>query len=217
MRNVDDLRPSEIKRLMKSFSKLRQQKFWKSNVAAGVAMVEVTNIGNGWHPHLHCVLDCRWLSVTTKPPTSSHSLDEKRELFRLAAIELESAWSKLLKQETSSVKIKRCDRTTIAKEVLKYTVKNEDLVLCEGRIGGLIRALDSIRTMRTFGRAHGQVVKDIRLAARTEMKRLRDLDAENGLLDACCPVPEFIVLDYETSDAVESARKRRVKVLRPAT
>jgi hypothetical protein len=170
MKNSAELQPSGIRALRRAFGKMRHRKMWKLRVAGGIAAVEVTNIGNGWHPHLHAVIDCQWLAWKTPMPSRTDSLERKKELFQLAAAELEATWAKILKQPTASVKVKRANKATIAKEVVKYTVKNEDLVMCEGPVGPLIRALDSCRLMTTFGRAHGQCVKDVRAAAKQHAK-----------------------------------------------
>jgi hypothetical protein len=166
MRNVSAITPSDVRRLRRAFGKLRHRKIWKARTKGGVACIEVTNIGNGWHPHLHCVIDCAWLSVKCQPPPRSFSREDKIARFKLAAQELERIWSKCLGQETSSVKVKRSGSLTIAKEVLKYSVTPEALIESEEPIGDLIRALDSTRLLTTFGTAHGQTVKDIRLEAK---------------------------------------------------
>lgn len=174
MRNVPDLSRGGVSDLMKAFGKLRHRKLWKRNVTAGIAAVEVTNIGNGWHPHLHSVVDCFWLADQTTPPARGSWGKPLQEKCRLAAIEIEAVWSKCLDQETSSIFVKRCDRSTISKEVLKYTVKSDDLLDFPEPIGDMIRAIDGVRSLRTFGHAHGQKVKEIRLLAANEAKRKRE-------------------------------------------
>jgi hypothetical protein len=192
MKNCAELLPSDVRKLRRAFGKLRHRKLWKSRVRGGLAAVEITNIGNGWHPHLHAVLDCQWLAWKTPMPRRTDTREGKKKLYQDAACELESTWSKLLGQETSSVRVKRADKKTIAKEVTKYTVKNEDLVLAEGSIGTLIRALDSCRLMTTFGRAHGQCVKDVRLAAKADAKSRRETALEERNHEWCCPDPKFM-------------------------
>jgi|HubBroStandDraft_1064217.scaffolds.fasta_scaffold12753_2 hypothetical protein len=209
MKNVDDLSSGGVRQLRRAFGKLRHRKLWSKSVRGGVATVEVTNIGNGWHPHLHTVIDCHWLAWKTKPPLPKDPIALKKEKYTNAAIELEAAWSKCLGQATSSVKVKRADRFTITKEVVKYTVKAEDLVESEGRIGDLIRALDSCRLMTTFGTAHGQKVKDIRLAAKAEAKRLRSEATPQEENQRCCGGGPFITDESLTISArIRESRKR---------
>jgi hypothetical protein len=178
MKNVDDLSSGGVRQLRRAFGKLRHRKLWLQRVRGGVATIEVTNIGNGWHPHLHAVVDCQWLAIKTPAPQRGDLPDVVKEKCQAAACELEALWSKILKQPTSSVKVKRADRSTIAKEVVKYCVKGEDLVNCDGSAGDLIRALESTRLMTTFGTCHGQTVKDVRQAAKSaeKMRRREQLD-----------------------------------------
>lgn len=197
MKNVSELESGAVRKLRRAFGKLRHRKLWKSCTLGGIAAVEVTNIGNGWHPHLHCVIDCAWLGHKNRQPRYRATAEEKREAFRLAQIELEAAWSKCLGQETSSVKVKRASKATIAKEVVKYTVKNEDLIMAEGFIGDLIRALDSCRLMTTFGSAHGQCVKSIRADAKAAHKaKLREWKEAMAEYD-CCPNVDLLPLKIE--------------------
>jgi hypothetical protein len=215
MKNVDDLSKGGVRHLRRSFGKLRHRKLWKARVAGGVACVEVTNIGNGWHPHLHAVLDCRWLAWRTPEPNPRLSQEEKKARYSAAACELERAWSKCLGQQSSSVKVKRCNRHTIAKEVVKYTVKNEDLVLAEGTIGDLIRALDSTRMMTTFGNAHGQKIKDIRLEAKRAVKAKNSEFIDLTDEGKCCGGGPWVPEESQTRVAREAADRRSISGRQP--
>lgn len=192
MKNVEDLSSGGVRHLRRSFGKLRHRKFWKKTVAAGIATVEVTNIGNGWHPHLHCVLDCRWLAITVVEPMNRDTLEEKKAKYKAAAVELERNWAKCLGQETASVKVKRANGSTIAKEVLKYTVKSEDLINCQGSVGDVIRALESTRLMTTFGTAHGSKVSQLRNDSKIEMKKKQREELADVEPRCTCGAEEFL-------------------------
>lgn len=61
---TDNLTLAEsLQKLYVSFSKLRRTLFWRSRVNGGVAFLEITwnNELKRWHPHLHCLLEGRWL------------------------------------------------------------------------------------------------------------------------------------------------------------
>lgn len=206
MQNVDELRSCDIRKLRRAFGKLRHRRFWKDTVKGGVAAVEVTNIGNGWHPHLHAVVDCPWLAIKTRQPQRTASKGDWEKAIKAAAQELEAHWSKCLGQPSSSVKVKRADRATIAKEVCKYTVKAEDLITEEGEAGTLIDALDGTRLMTTFGTAHGQCVKEIRREAKAaaKLKRAERNDAEEPR--CYCGSEDFAPL--EVFDAHEARRQK---------
>lgn len=192
MRNVEDLSSGGVRHLRRAFGKLRHRRFWKDRVKGGIANVEVTNIGNGWHPHLHCVIDCRWLAVETPEPRARDSAEEKRAAFKSAAAELERHWAKCLKQETASVKVKRAFRDTITKEVVKYSVKSSDLIECQGSVGAVIRALEGTRLMTTFGKCHGQCVKELRADAKRAAKQKQYSEMEERPPRCHCGEEQFM-------------------------
>jgi len=124
-------------------------------ITGGIAAIEVTNIGNGWHPHLHAVIDCAWLGPQRLRPVKWESAEDKRECYRLAKLALESTWAKALRQPLAVVHAKRCDKNGIEKEVLKYSVKGADLIESKEPVGPLIDCLKKTRLMTTFGTVHG--------------------------------------------------------------
>lgn len=154
--NIGELARDDIADLMKRFTKFRRQVFWKKNVVGGVACCEITNTGKGWHPHLHCLLDCQWLAIKTPYPHSSLSRDRKKKLYQRAAQELMENWSKCIGQLLSSVYVKRTTGADIAKEVCKYAVKGSDLVESPDPIGPAIWAMTGTKLVRTFGSFFGK-------------------------------------------------------------
>lgn len=154
--NISDLSAQDIRDLRRCFGKFRRQKFWAANVVGGVACIEITNTGKGWHPHLHCLLDCEWLAIETPKPRAYHSRAHKKKLFQRAAAELERNWSKCLGQLMSSVKVKRTSGSDIVQEVCKYAVKGSDLVESPDPIGPAIHAMRSTRLVTSFGSFYGK-------------------------------------------------------------
>lgn len=45
----------QLRKLLKSFKKLREQKWWKTSKRGGAFTVEVKHNGTHWHPHLHII------------------------------------------------------------------------------------------------------------------------------------------------------------------
>lgn len=156
MKNVEDLSFDAVRKLRRAFGKLRQRKLWKAHVLGGAASIEVTNIGNGWHPHLHAILDCEWLAWKTPKPKASDSRDRKKKLCEKAGAELERVWSKCLGQPQSSVFVKRTCGEDVVQEVMKYSVKGSDLVDSPDDIAPLIRCLEATRLVTTFGTLFGK-------------------------------------------------------------
>lgn len=208
MRNVSQLSSADVRKLRRAFGKLRHRKLWKSRTRGGVAAVEITNVGNGWHPHLHAVIDCAWLAWKTPRPGPRSRPEVWKARCSEAAAELGDTWAKLLGQQTASVKVKRANKATIAKEVVKYTVKSEDLVLSEEPIGDMIRALDSTRLLTTFGQLHGQCAKNIRAQAKAWARARREAWFEENPREECCGDPDFMPEDVTITDPDRRLRKQ---------
>lgn len=52
-----------IDALLKSFRRFRQRAYWKKNVRGGAYFIEFKHTANGWNPHLHVVLESRYMPV----------------------------------------------------------------------------------------------------------------------------------------------------------
>lgn len=156
--NIGDISPTNIRHLRRCFGKLRQQKLWKKNVKGGVAGIELTNKGKGWHPHLHALVDCEWLAWKTPKPRPQDSRDRKAKLYQRAGAELERAWSKLIGQLMSSIDVRRKSGSDALHEATKYAVKGSDLVDSPDPIGPAIRALSSCRLTTSFGSLYGKAL-----------------------------------------------------------
>ncbi len=59
--NHDELIPL-LKKLYACFKKLRQTRLWKASQKGGAAILENKFTANGWHPHLHCVVQGSYLT-----------------------------------------------------------------------------------------------------------------------------------------------------------
>lgn len=154
--NIGDISPMNIRELRRAFTKLRHQKLWTTRVKGGIAGIELTNKGRGWHPHLHSLVDCEWLAWRTPKPRSQDSRERKAKLYARAGAELEQAWSKLVGQIMSSVDARRKSGTDALHEATKYAVKGSDLVDAPDPIGPAIRALTSCRLTTSFGSLYGK-------------------------------------------------------------
>jgi len=65
IRNTDQPLAPLITRLYKAFSRLRARRFWRDRVRGGAAFLEVTyNTDRAtWNPHLHCMLDGKYMDL----------------------------------------------------------------------------------------------------------------------------------------------------------
>lgn len=144
-----------LRDLMRAFVKLRRTKLWKTNVRGGVVALEVTDKGNGLHPHLHVVCDARWIALHTPAPSGRETQEELAAKFEGAANELQCAWQHATAiPEHMSLWIRRCDQNA-AHEIVKYSLKSEDALKCHGEIAPLLRMLDAVRTVSTWGSCRG--------------------------------------------------------------
>lgn len=154
MRNTIDV--DGLKKVKKAWASMRRRKLITSKVKSGIVGFEITNKGNGWHPHIHALLDCEWLSLKTPPPVRTDSRDKKALKCRAAAEELSALWAKCVGQEAASVHIRRGDAQALV-EVLKYSVKGSDLIECHDRAEDLIRVMQGMRLITTFGEIRKQM------------------------------------------------------------
>jgi len=136
--------------LKKQWGKFRHRKLIRSQVRSGIVGFEITNKGNGWHPHIHALMDCRWLALHTPEIRRGDPPEEKTRKAKSAAMELENLWSEITEQESTSIKIRRGNAGALV-EVLKYSVKGSDLLDSRDSIGPLIELMDGMRLMTTFG------------------------------------------------------------------
>lgn len=209
VKNCDDLNKAEMRKLRRGFGKLRHRKFWREKVKGGVAGFEVTNIGNGWHPHLHAVLDCRWLAHGVIEPRPFWSREEKKKQFQLAADSVQKVWSRIMGHESTSIKIKRADPVGILKEVVKYSIKGSDLATCEGPISQLIDAIDGTRMLTTFGSVFGLSQAEVdENNKKAHNPPLEIPDSEKAPF-TCCSSPALVPLEVWQAAANRDSRQRR--------
>jgi Replication protein len=129
MRNFPVLTRREIRRFQKALLKLRKQKLW-SKVKGGCMTMEVTNTGEGWHLHAHCLLDVRWLDME----------------------QLAKQWADLLDQNYGIVKVKDCRGTDYLNEVAKYVAKGSELATWSPeQLWEFICAIKGVRFFAAFG------------------------------------------------------------------
>ncbi len=154
MTNSSD--PESVRHLRRSFGKLRNRKLWKDTVAGGCAAVEVTNKGKGWHPHLHALVDCRWLAIRTPEPPRNIPKEQKRLYYESARRELSDTWAHVLGQPSAVVLAKRAHGTEVVKEILKYSIKGSELIDSPDPIAPMLRILEMTRLVTTFGTLCGR-------------------------------------------------------------
>lgn len=145
--NVPRLTKGIILKLTRSIKKLFRRKFYQERVRGGLLAVELTNIGNGWHPHAHVLLDADFLP-------------QKK---------LDADWKKLT---GGMVHIKAHEPRNALRYLLKYVGKAPDIYRVDQGSGGFKRycrpeerdrrdaefnaAMKGLRMVQPFGVLYGK-------------------------------------------------------------
>lgn len=146
--------PESLRFLRKKWGAFRRRKLIRSCIVGGVATFEITNIGNGWHPHLHAMADCEWLALAVPKPTRWDSPSTIAEKCHLAKAELSALWAHQIGSPLGIVQAKRVPRSENGNYVLKYAAKSSDLISSPDPIAPMLRVLRSTRTISGWGSLH---------------------------------------------------------------
>lgn len=147
--------PECIHFIKKAWSKFRRRKLISTKVKGGVATYEITNKGKGWHPHIHAIMDCRWLSLHVPEPLRTDPGEVVKQKGGLAKAELSALWANQIGQDIAIVDVARVyDKEKIAKEVLKYAMKGSDLIESPTEIAPLLRSIKGTRLLAGWGSMH---------------------------------------------------------------
>lgn len=155
MRNTGD--PECIREIRSHWSRMRRRKLVEKRISGGVSTIEVTNIGNGWHPHLHILCNCEWLALHTPPPNRRDSAEVKRQKYDHARLELSALWANVIGQETATVSALRKKPGECLKYAMKYAVKGSELIASPDPVAPLIRVMSKSRMVSAFGDLHGKI------------------------------------------------------------
>lgn len=143
--------PSDVRKLRRALGKLRRLRWFKRCVRGGITSIEVTGGANGWHPHAHMLIDCRWFAVQVPEPRKGLGKEGLRKVFKAARAEVADQWALCLHEDRRlQVSISRA-RPDAAREVLKYAVKPTELADSPLPLAPLLRILSVSRLVSAFG------------------------------------------------------------------
>lgn len=192
-----------IRWLVGRFFDFRRGKWWKScDVKGGIRGLEITWSDKGWHPHLHLLMDCRWLAYSAREPGRGASKTMIKAACEAAQHELAVKWAAHCGQENSMVWVKRTAQDGI-KEVVKYTVKHSELLELGSKAGEVIRAMRHTRATQAWGSCYG-------IAG--ELRKLEEADKPAAKCDGCerpAWVPSALIIK-DFGQAFEAAQAARV-------
>ena len=192
--NAED--PEQLRFLKKRWSAFRRRKLIRDRIKGGLATFEVTNTGNGWHPHLHALADCRWLSLNVPEPTWRDSADVKREKIDASLAEVTALWSEQIGVPRAGVHVRRAYGERVIAELCKYAAKGSDLIECAEPIAPMLRVLKSTRTLAGWGSCFPLPCPDEGIQPKVQC---RDCGAEKSMLPA--EVVSFLTRGSDTGHA----------------
>jgi len=133
---------------------MRRRKLLQDRVTGGITTIEITEGAGGWHPHLHCLCDCRWLSIHTPAPRPTDSKAVVKQKCDHARMELSAIWSDTLKVPQAIVLAKRKAPGDGLAYATKYGLKGTTMIQSKLPIAPLIRVIATSRLLSTFGNCH---------------------------------------------------------------
>lgn len=134
VKNVANLTKAHVQEFRSWFSKLRRTKFARHWVG-GFYSLEVTNEGQGWHLHLHALINAHWID----------------------SFQLSEHWAKATNGFGRIVKVRDARGLNYLAEVTKYCVKGVQLAAwTPDQICTFIDAFRGVRTFGVFGDLYGK-------------------------------------------------------------
>jgi len=127
-----------IKFLRAAFTKLRGQKIWRP-VVGGCYQIELKSKENGWHIHLHILMDAPYMP--------------KEKIF--------SAWKKILGLDFVSIRVKACRTKAQRAYVVKYVSKNDDFHNDAEAAADWYEATKGTRLFGTFGTWYNAKIEEL--------------------------------------------------------
>lgn len=134
VRNVNEFTKAYVQWFKQCFGKLRRRSFAR-NWRGGFYRLEVTNEKNGWHLHLHALVDAGWI-------------DAKK---------LSVTWAEIVGQNLAIVKVKDVHGRDYLAEVTKYSVKGNEIAAWKPEdIAAFVDAFSGVKTFGVFGSLYGK-------------------------------------------------------------
>lgn len=127
-----------IKFIRASFTKLREQKVWKP-VVGGCYQIELKEKEDGWHIHIHVLMDAPFLP--------------KQKIF--------SSWKKILGLPYASIDIKACRTKKQREYVTKYVSKSETFNNDVQKALNWYEAVKGSRLFGTFGTWYNAKIEEL--------------------------------------------------------
>ena len=176
VRNVPILTKSFVKQFKGWFARLRRRAFAR-NWRGGLYSLEVTNEGNGWHLHLHALVDARWIDASALSIEWNDVTDGFGYIVKVLDARATHDKPPIVGEGEVQVNCRGSAKSSYLKEVAKYAVKGTELARWNGcQVMEFILAMEGVKCFGVFGSLYGK---------RTEWKAWIDSLKEHGLTCDC--------------------------------
>lgn len=198
--------PEDVRVLRRALGRFRNRTWFRRRVAGGIASIEVTCGPNGWHPHCHLLMDCRWFSVSTPAPSSRYNAEQRAEMMRASQAETQWQWESCLPDGVRGGLFVSRAREGVAREVLKYAVKPADLVAAAWPLAPMLRTLAVSRLISTWGSVRQAAIA---IASLESEEQSAGMKCQCGASDW---TPEMCTPYHEQSRATSAVQAYRTKI-----
>lgn len=192
-----------VKILRKGWAKFRALAWFKRCVKGGVCAVEISTpddensgfdlLGNhGAHPHIHALLDCRWLLVSGSMPQGPTTSPQFKRRVREIQSEIAVQWRLCLNGIEGGIFTRRAKKDSVH-EVLKYAISSNSLINSKIPVAPIIDALSGRKAVMPFGsiRKALKIVRAEKKAAQPPL--ICECGAEEWGLDPNSPKETFTI------------------------
>lgn len=129
MKRVQDLHEG-VQRVRHALRNLRHSPRFRNVIAGGFYQIEIKPKPDGWHVHVHCLLDSKYL------------------VWR----QLMAAWCRGIRQPWASIDIQRVTGRQVVAYVTKYVTKPADIIdMAPHQLRQFVAATHRLRLCATFG------------------------------------------------------------------
>lgn len=119
-----------IRKLQKSFSRLRRSALWKRSIRGGVYVIEITGSAGSWHPHIHALVEQKFIS------------------WRL----FQAEWNRLT--GATAFHVKKIPAGAAERYITKYLTKPAG---SPADVESIAQELRHVRLFQPFGSWHGKI------------------------------------------------------------
>lgn len=129
-----------VQRILKAFRRWRNLRSIKARILGGVYKIEWKAKPDGWHVHLHALIDAHYIPFPLLVATWAHAID----------------------QSHASVELRDARNVDVAREIAKYVAKPADLrTMTTEQVAEVATTIRHTRTLSAFGKYYCVSLQDL--------------------------------------------------------